>query len=153
KETASKGKYDFQLTTIKGYEEKWKLLEKLENKTQEIDDKIEEHFEEIRICFRTDVFDPTHWDLYAAANEDLCTLYMEHNKELCLMAGNSVFNVGLRRRVSSVMVERLKEFESKIDSMIDKLKEIKQMANKASGKQKCIEYIVNDIEENTLLFR
>ncbi|KAI8126421.1 hypothetical protein CVS40_3717 [Lucilia cuprina] len=124
-ETTSEVKYDFQMTTIKSYEEKWKLLEKLENKTQEIDDKIEGHFEEIH----------------------LCTLYTKHNKERCLMVGNSVFNVGLRNRVSIFLVERVKEYETKIDSMVDKLKEIKQLVNKAAGKQKCIEYMVNDIED------
>ncbi|KNC33120.1 hypothetical protein FF38_04712 [Lucilia cuprina] len=146
-ETTSEVKYDFQMTTIKSYEEKWKLLEKLENKTQEIDDKIEGHFEEIRKYHKTNVFDPIYWDLYAAPNEDLCTLYTKHNKERCLMVGNSVFNVGLRNRVSIFLVERVKEYETKIDSMVDKLKEIKQLVNKAAGKQKCIEYMVNDIED------
>ncbi|XP_065361856.1 uncharacterized protein LOC135955434 [Calliphora vicina] len=146
KETASSCHYDFQLSTVKGFQEKYEILEQLERKTEEIDIKLEEHFEQIRNCHKTNLFDVTMWDFYAASNEDLCTLYMQRNKEFCLLARNTVFNKELRSRVSNLMVERLKEFEAKIEGMQNKLKETIELANKSADMQKFIEAIVKDIE-------
>lgn len=147
KNCTATGQYNFQMKTIQKYQEKYELLDEFEKKAQEIDLKLEKHFQEIRNCHKTNMFEAKFWDFYASSDEDLCTLYKRSNKELCFLASNSKFNKELRSRVSQPVVKRLKEFEITIERMQNKLKDVEKLLEKAAAKQNCIQYIIKHIED------
>lgn len=145
-ENSQKPIYDFQLKNLKSFKEKYKLLVKLEHRLDNLQTNLDEHFDKIRRCHMTNIFQVHMWDFYSSGTEDLCSLYMPKNKDLCLLLRNIIFNKELRKRMTQPLVQHVIDFEKQIEQMRLKLEELHKNTGDNSKSQNCIQFLVCNIE-------
>uniref|UniRef100_A0A1I8M4L9 Uncharacterized protein n=1 Tax=Musca domestica TaxID=7370 RepID=A0A1I8M4L9_MUSDO len=142
----NKNPFKLRIQNVEIYQKYYDLLEQLEMQTKSMQDKLEQHFSEIRKRCATNEYSSRCWDFYASPTEDLCTLYSDYNKEFCTMAQHPTFNVEIRRRMTRPVLQRISNIDSRLEVMRDKLRKINDVADRAEPKLKLVEALIGDIE-------
>ncbi|XP_030385300.1 uncharacterized protein LOC115632335 [Scaptodrosophila lebanonensis] len=128
--------------------EKLDKVSSMEKRIEELEHKLEQHFQQIRICNKVNdkKYQMSTWEKYSSPCEDLCTACDEDNKIACSLLQNMDFMKKLLRRVATPILDQLDEISAKLERFYETLKAFLKKADELFERLELVKQCVVEIE-------